>query len=195
MRIVQLQQQWSQYQDTMGLPSIPELPNTTSNVANQSGSMSPSSAAQPELTPDVQQAAVNIAQMAARFFANHTGPLPVVTDKGICKLVASCPKLRLLNLNGRGELTDATLDAVSVHCMNLRSLTISGCNKVTTSAVKRLGSDRIGWVGMSPCPNVSFTEVCAASKWKVISLQDVPKFHLNLMNGQSWDDVGTERSR
>ncbi|RKP26426.1 hypothetical protein SYNPS1DRAFT_27883 [Syncephalis pseudoplumigaleata] len=206
LRIVQLQQQWSQCQEPPSLPAIPEPPNGASIPASHhSGpASSPSTTAattattpppQPELTPDVQQAALNIAQMAARFFASRTGPLPVVTDRSICKLVASCPKLRLLNLNGRGELTDATLDAVSVHCMNLRSLTISGCNKVTTDAVKRLGSDRIGWVGMSPCPNVSFTEVCAASKWKVISLQDVPKFHLNLMNGQSWDDVGTERAR
>ncbi|KAI9598444.1 hypothetical protein BDF19DRAFT_432539 [Syncephalis fuscata] len=194
-----MQQQWSQQQ--LQQQSATETPAPSTTIPSQSlPTTHPASALttpmpQPEITAEIQQAALTIAHTASRFFANRTGPLPVITDASICKLVERCPKLRLLNLNGRGELTDVTLDAVSIYCMNLRSLTISGCNKVTTSAVKRLGSDRIGWVGMSPCPNVSFTEVCAASKWKVISLQDVPKFHLNLMNGQSWDDVGTERSR
>ncbi|RKP10751.1 hypothetical protein THASP1DRAFT_27460 [Thamnocephalis sphaerospora] len=163
--------------------------------ANRRSAQALSPSASSQATTEIHKAACTISHMATRFFNSMDSSLPCITDLGVSRLVEACPKLQLLNLNGRSELTDAMLHAVSMHCFHLRSLTISGCTKVTTDAVKQLGSDRIGWVGMSPCPNVSFSEVCAASNWKVINQRDVPEFHLRLMGGQSWDDVGTGRYR
>lgn len=125
------------------------------------------------------------------FRFRHILPPSEISDDSVSLIVERCRNLRLLNLSNCARLTDSTILAIAEHCLNLKSLTISGCRRITTTSIMRLGSDRIGWVGMSPCPNVSFPEVCKTANWKVINTSEVPQFHLQLMGGQSWEDVGT----
>jgi hypothetical protein len=96
--------------------------------------------------------------------------------------------LTRLNLSHQPNISDMTLCKMAhPHSPKLKSLTISGCNGITTQGVMALGGDRIGWIGMSPCPiHVDFKVVCSRASWKVIERTQASMFHRSLMRGESW---------
>lgn len=48
-------------------------------------------------------------------------------------MLVNLPQLELLDLTDCEQITDATIKAIVFHCRLLRSLNVSGCNKVYPS--------------------------------------------------------------
>lgn len=60
-----------------------------------------------------------------------------ITDVGICTLVQSCPKLRVIDLKSC-LVTDAALCAIAELCPDLRDLDLSWCFAVTNDGLRKL---------------------------------------------------------
>jgi len=62
-----------------------------------------------------------------------------ITDSGIMKLSASCPRLRSLDIGRCAKLTDASLYGLS-RCTFLRRLNLRGCERVTDAGIRKLAT-------------------------------------------------------
>lgn len=59
-----------------------------------------------------------------------------VGDQGVQHVVAICPALQSLNLNGMGQLSDATLASLAVSCPGIQTLRLRGCVRITDAGVR-----------------------------------------------------------
>lgn len=81
-----------------------------------------------------------------------------LTDVSVEVLALGCPALKTLNLAFCGSaVSDASLTAVSLHLIELQSLSVRGCIRVTAAGINRLLTDchRLQYLDITQCRNVS----------------------------------------
>ncbi|CAI2197365.1 12621_t:CDS:1, partial [Funneliformis geosporum] len=61
------------------------------------------------------------------------------SEKSICNIIYSCPKLQHLNLSFC-KITDITIKEIASSCLNLKYLNLEGCYKISKEAVDQLVS-------------------------------------------------------
>jgi len=101
-----------------------------------------------EINQVVRGASVIFNQLESISLRRQSG----LEDSSLCMLVASNPgKLKSIDLNGCGGLSDASLNAIALHCRGLECLDVSSCTKMTASGFVRLAK---------ACPDLRSLNAC-----------------------------------
>lgn len=80
----------------------------------------------------------SITAMAPNIRQINVGGCSLLTDRGVCSLVAQCPKLEILILRGLTSISNLSLDAIAQNSLHLKVLDLSQTDRITVSGVRRV---------------------------------------------------------
>lgn len=65
----------------------------------------------------------------------------LMVDKSVAKIAKGCPNLKSLELSGCNKLTDKSVEVIAERCHHLETLVIYKCDNITDNFLKRIGKE------------------------------------------------------
>jgi hypothetical protein len=80
----------------------------------------------------------------------------MVTDKGLCKIAQSCPKLEYLNVSYCIDITEISICNIIHSCSKLQHINLSFC-RISDITIKEIASSyfKLKYLDLRGCDNIS----------------------------------------